>query len=397
MLDYLRWRGDLSMTQAPFCDVDALILASFCYNELPRAAADPAGIRISELIARQNINPGQAGNQYKAQWRALMQAMAASERFGGLYVHDFTDEIDPGAAKQFSAVCVSLSDSTEVAAFRGTDTSLTGWHEDFNMSFETVPAQLEAVAYLAKLAASRPNARLILTGHSKGGNLAAFAAVHSRPEIRERILMVYSFDGPGLDEAAIQSDAYRELAPRVRSVIPQSSVVGLLMGYHPVYTVVRSTSVSLWQHDAFKWQLDGPRFDTVRDLHLSSEIMNDALHAFLEESSPRDRREFVSAVFQVLEATGASTLSELTSSGIRSAAALVSATASMEEQQRKLMFDIFTRMMRIGIDAAQQKVLSAVPERLKDIGEMIRTGAQAIQQELTAALPDERKGGKAHE
>ena len=166
-------------------------------------------------------------------------------------------------------------------AYRGTDNSIAGWHEDFDMGYASpVPAQSEAVAYLRRMAeAGRP---LHVCGHSKGGNLAAYAAAFSDEATQELLQDIYSFDGPGLDEAALESEGYARIRPRLRSYIPQSSVVGLLMGYHTDYTVVHAQQVGILQHDGLSWQVDGPRFQRDEEVDAGARILCEGLHSWLK-------------------------------------------------------------------------------------------------------------------
>jgi hypothetical protein len=179
------------------------------------------------------------------------------------------------------------------------------------MAFESpVPAQTAAAAYLAKAAAALPGP-LILGGHSKGGNLALYAAAHAEPAVQARIRAIYSFDGPGLDDATMASGGYAVIAPRIRSFIPQSSVVGLLLAYHPQYTVVKSDAVGLLQHDTFTWQLLGSRFTEVSQVDAGSQLVNQTVHTWLSRVTPEQRRRFVDTLFDLLEASGATTMKEL--------------------------------------------------------------------------------------
>ena len=246
MMDYLTWRGDLTLRQASWNLVDSLLMASLSYNPFQDTVSDPQGKTLREcapLLGLENMT----GGQYFQQWRALLFAMAESERFGDMRLHDYVNEVDEERIIQFSALTAEMEDGSTFVAFRGTDNTLVGWREDFHMSFETpVPAQVEALAYLRRQA-ERTERPLRVAGHSKGGNLAAYAAAHLPPEFQRRILSVCSFDGPGLDEDTMNSPGYERIRPVLHSVLPQSSIVGLLMHYHPDYLVVRSTAVSILQ------------------------------------------------------------------------------------------------------------------------------------------------------
>ena len=347
MMDYLTWRGDLSLAASPWNQVDGLILASFSYNDLGEHARGEEEITLRELASLLDLRERRL-NTCGREWCELLYAMADTERFGGMRIHHYEDRIDPAREMQFSALTAELSDGQTYIAFRGTDNSLVGWREDFAMSYESpVPAQEEALAYL-EAAGQRSPGPLLVGGHSKGGNLAAYAAARVSPDIQGRIRAVYSFDGPGLDEETITSAGYERICPALWSVVPQSSVVGLLMHYHQEYTVVRSTALGLLQHDAFTWQVQGPRFMELPDVDRSSRLMDETLHQWLKACTPEQRRAFMDAVFSVLESTGAPTLAAMGEEKLRSAAAMLGATRAMDPEVRKMCLHLLGQFVSIG-------------------------------------------------
>ena len=369
MMDYLMWRGDLPVRAAPWCAVDSLIMASFCYNDLSDLAADGQGLPLRELAPRLDLME-RTGNQYFVQWRSLLYAMAESERFGGMRVHDYVDTVDPERRMQFSAVTAELDDGSTFVAFRGTDNTLVGWREDFNMSYESpVPAQQSAVEYLERacLWAKGP---LRVGGHSKGGNLAAYAAAHVSETAQRQLSGIYSFDGPGLDDETIAGAGYARIRPALHSIIPQSSVVGLLMNYHADYTVVRAKAVSLLAHDAFTWQVLGPRF-VEAGLTDASRLMDETLHQWLKQCDTAQRKEFVDTVFELLSATEASTLAEISGEKLKSAAAILSATHGMDGETKRMFLRLIGQFLSIGASNAWDMMTD------RQRGQKLRPGAEA--------------------
>lgn len=365
MMDYLTWRGDLTLEASPWCAVDSLIMASFCYNDLGDHVSDGKGMSLRELAPLLDLKE-RTGNQYFVQWRDLLYAMAATVRFQDMRIHDYVDMVDPARPVQFSAVTAELSNGASFVAFRGTDNTLVGWREDFNMSYESpVPAQQEAVAYLEYIAL-HTDGLIMVGGHSKGGNLAAYAAAHVSEEVQRRLTGVYSFDGPGLDDETVSSPGYARIRPVLWSVIPQSSVVGLLMNYHQGYTVVHSTAISLLQHDAFTWQIEGPRFVQLRGVDKGSALMDRTVHEWLKACTPEQRRTFVDTVFTLLESTRASTLAEMSAEKLRSAAAIVTATLDMDADVRKMLMQLLGQFISIGAAGAWDMLTERPRQLLQD-------------------------------
>ena len=259
LFDYLRWRGDLTFTQDPPNCVDALIFSALSYihygglveqkPEIPVYLQDAAAYFFT-------LEAPEARVRVEKDLDLLHQA-AVTTRFGQCRLVMYRDTLIPEQETQFAAVTFLLDDGSAFLAFRGTDYSLVGWKEDFNMSFQqTVPAQRLAVRYLREVAAEYA-LPLRLGGHSKGGNLAVFAASRSGPLIQQRILEVYNNDGPGFTRYMMGDPGYLTMVPQIKTYIPQSSVIGMLLEHEEPYTVVKSRTVSLLQHDPYSWEVMG--------------------------------------------------------------------------------------------------------------------------------------------
>lgn len=203
----------------------------------------------------------------------------------------------PEKQLQFGALAVLLGNGTSFLAFRGTDSTLVGWKEDFNMSFmDTVPAQLAATEYVQRFVQAHPGP-LILGGHSKGGNLAVFAAITSAPSIQDQILNIYSFDGPGFSAQLLSTPAYECMMPRVHTFLPQSSIVGILLERKEAYTVVRSGKIGLLQHDPYSWQVVGGDFIRLEEITGASKFADKTLTQWLSNLTPQQREQVIDVVY----------------------------------------------------------------------------------------------------
>ena len=354
IMDYLAWRGDIALDYSPFGDVDSLVLASLSYLNYP---TEPTLIRDLGVHV-----PAVDKNQFAFvhECRALLSAAAMTERFAGVRMHHPIAVTDQDRDMQFAAVTFDLPDGTHYVAFRGTDSTIVGWREDFNMAFESpVPAQSAAVKYLNEVAAMTAGP-LTLGGHSKGGNLAVYAAAHADPMLQSRIRDIYSFDGPGLDDVTVASAGYANIARRIRSFVPQQSVVGLLLAYHPEYTVVKSDGISLLQHDTFTWQVLGTDFIAVTELDVSSQLVDSTVHAWLSKVSPEKRRVFVNTIFDILEATGANTVKELLKDVPGRASAVLKALQKVDFETAKMIVTLWGQFVQIGatniIELVRQRI-----------------------------------------
>ncbi len=306
VVDYVQWRGDLSFADSPWNEIDSVIAALISYanfgeNEL--TFGNGQALRLSSLACSDLLDRlPQDGIGSAAEIRnQFLRDLAVSRRFQEITVLDQVNDVDPARSIQFSAFTMDVPGVGAVVVFRGTDTSLVGWKEDFMLSYMTpIPAQTAALAYLEKAAAETAGP-LILVGHSKGGNLALYSAVYTRPEIRQRLRKVYSFDGPGLDDGTVASEDYRSIEPLIRSYVPTGSIIGMLLNYHPIYHVVLSKKVSLLQHDPFNWLMIGTHFLEEENLSNGAQIMDRTIHEWLKSCTPEQREIFVTAVFSLLD------------------------------------------------------------------------------------------------
>ena len=342
MLNYLDWRGDLPLTADPWNDVDSLIMACLCYLNLPLAASQT--ISLPSAAASLPPYPPQKGAQgsFFGSNRALMAQCALTARFENVLLHSYVNEVDQEKEIQFSAIMADLPDGTRYVAFRGTDSSIIGWREDFSMSFETVPAQTAAAAYLNL--AARDGKRLTVGGHSKGGNLAVYAAAHAVPAAQALIDRVYSFDGPGLDDATVASDGYARISDKIRSFIPQTSIVGLLLTHHEEYVVVHSNAAGLLQHDPFSWQLVANRFLEVEQVDRASQVVDQTVHTWLQQITPEERKLFVNTLFDLLESGKASNVNDLLSD----VPAILNTTRRLSPSTVWTMAQMIVRLLKIG-------------------------------------------------
>lgn len=247
----------------------------------------------------------------------FFRAAASNPRFADSQMNAALEIFSADQQTQFAAVTFRLPDGTLVVAFRGTDDTLVGWREDFNMAYQyPVPAQRTAADYLEKIGRLW-DGPLILTGHSKGGNLAVYAAMNAPDDIQDRIEQIYSMDGPGFQQNVIESYEYSAIADRITKVVPELSIIGMLLKAPPSERriVVTSQADGVMQHSGYTWQMDGDRFHTVPDIAPSSRTFNEAVNEWLAGMSQRQREHAVTALFRILESSGHANVSEIMHAG----------------------------------------------------------------------------------
>ncbi len=353
LYDYLEWRGDLSFGNAPLCPVDALLLSALSYVPFDKVLSpDPKGEpeRLSALSERLSALGVKSKNE------ELLQAAAKSTRFGALRLFAAQSELDAERGVQFFAYSLLLPGQMLYVCFRGTDDTLIGWREDLRMSYECpVPAQLRAVEYLRTVAAAYPLRRIFVGGHSKGGNLAMYAAVNAGPDVRERIRRVFNQDGPGFCDGTMATPAYREMRERIDTYVPQSSIVGVLLEHDTNYHIVKSDVRGLAQHDPLTWQVKGADFEYAAERTAFGVRTEAIADRFINSFSPERKRLFTEALFTVLEATEQQTISGIVANKSKSLKNALRSFANLDEPVRDVLIETVTALADASKSARRSK------------------------------------------
>ena len=379
--DYIKWRGDLSFEQDPFNEVDGLILTQLAYLDLDGmvpAWNEKSSVSMAKLMEKYWLKfppaemPEKIGivrNPAK-----LFGLLKESRRFSELVFANYINRIDEEKQEQFSAMTAWIPDGSIYVIYRGTDATMVGWRENLNMSYlDQVPAQLEAVNYLERIF-EWTNFKLRLGGHSKGGNLAVYAAMHIGGEIADKILSVDNYDGPGFREAITKHPKYSQTMEKVRTYLPESSVIGRLMEHSEKYRVVKADAIGLWQHDAFTWQVEGGSFVYAKELDTSSDMVELTVKQWLEKTDESERKEFIDTLFAVLAAAKIETVTDLTNMKWKDAAEFLKAMTNLDDRQKKE----FLRVLNLFWKEAAEVVGKEVGDNLLEKNEGIKLPLPAL-------------------
>lgn len=339
-IDYLQWRGDLELSVHPFNEVDALILARLAYAPFGKIGLSSSEefLTVKETADRLLALPDVDEQIHAKADLELLQALSQSKRFGDMRLGHYVNRIDEKKQMQFSAVTVQVSDELCFVAYRGTDDTLVGWKENFNMTYMSpVPAQETAVDYL-KFISEDASGQFILGGHSKGGNLAVYAAAFCTDELKQRILSVYSFDGPGFGESVVADPRYDEICARTKTFIPQSSIVGLLLEHEEQYIVVKSLQkTGFLQHDVYSWLVEKDHLSYQEEVTGGSKVIDHTLKGWVADMEPRQREKFFDALYAIIAETNAHTFRELGDNWLKSTKIILSSVSNLDEPSRKII------------------------------------------------------------
>ncbi|WP_317854024.1 Mbeg1-like protein [Chakrabartyella piscis] len=305
IFEYLSWRGDLSMEQSPFSEVDGLILSCLSYHFLDEVLEyyDTTPISLAELAYLIRELPQEKLRMRDPRDVVLLQLLGKCRRFQDVQICLHVNHVDRELVAQFSAITLLLEDGSIFVAYRGTDMSLVGWKEDFHMTFrECIPAQIGAAAYLLHVS-KKFDGNIRVGGHSKGGNLAVFAASIAPPALQERLIKIYTFDGPGFHQGMLQFSGYQTILEKLESYIPESSIIGLILQQEGSHFVVQSSEKGLFQHDPYSWGIVANHFICLEDVSTGSRLVDKTLKSFLGHLTIQKREIFVNTLFELLDQT----------------------------------------------------------------------------------------------
>lgn len=388
LFDYLEWRGDLTFEQAPFNVVDNLILSCLGYvvlDELVSGFDCGYTTTVAEAAALFVQLPEAVKNLRNEKDEDVLVEMAKTKRFGNLELLYHVDQVDRVSEKQFAAITVNLGNGCHYVVYRGTDHTVIGWKEDFNMTFcSAVPAQLEAVSYLQKVA-ERTEGPLYVGGHSKGGNLAIYAAAHVSPAVQKRIKVVYNNDGPGFQEDVVKGDGYQAICDRVKTFIPQTSLFGLMLEHAEPFTVIESSGIFVMQHDPYTWTVKGPDFVYLEEVTASGRFMDATLRSWLAEITPEQREQFVDAVYEAISADEAVKVQDLAWAWLTNTGGMLKALRDVDDETADMIRDVLKQLFQNMRRTAQMMIREEQEERLLPIKEKL---------EQTLELKREHSGRK---
>ena len=353
IFDYLDQVAYDSIYETPFNELDMLMLTEITYLPFDQIVSNQIApdctCRLFEAAEKlpQDLSMLVTKNRLK-----LLEKIASSTRFKNIKLMGYVNDIDPDVQKQFAAMIFKIKPETYVLTFRGTDDSIIGWKEDFHMTYmDQVPAQKTAVNYLRKAMDALPG-QFILTGHSKGGNLASYAASQIEPKYQERIQSIYSYDAPGLNHSVITSQGYQTISDKIKRYIPQGSIVGMMLETPKQAQIVKSTAFGgLSQHDTFTWQISDQTFVLLDNLNPDSLQVDKTLKNWVDSVSDEELKDFFDLFFGLILDAGISSINDLTKlENFNKILAVFENANALTDEER----DMLTRLAKLLVDMRYQ-------------------------------------------
>ncbi len=343
IIDYMEWRGDVPLSACDFNEVDNIILSSITFVDLDgivdsNVSGEPisfeGAMRAFERVADQRAYLGVLQPAYLLN---IARTAVKCPRYCQARLAGFVNEVDEEKHMQFGALTFLLDDGSIFVAFRGTDDTLVGWKEDMMMGFHyPVPAQTRAAEYLEQVAATYRGV-IRLGGHSKGGNIAMWAATFCNPDTQNRIRIAYNNDGPGFLPEVVETDRFKGMADRIVTFVPQSSVVGMMLEQSPRCHIIKSTQIGILQHDPMSWEVKGTHFVYLEKRSKGRTQADEKTKKWLYAMEPQKRQKVIETLFSVIESTGAKTLTDLSDAKLKNFSVIMKSLRSLDKETRTMM------------------------------------------------------------
>lgn len=308
IIDYALLNAHKDFDTLPYSKIDSLVFSELAYlsfdSIVPNSKSRSKGLLFSDIAESESYEALFPLERTAERNKKLLNAVAYSKRYGKVRVNYYEDIFDIEKDTQFCAITFILPNGDACIAFRGTDSTITGWKENFNMLFTSpVAAQSHSVIYVNTVA-KKIKGNIILTGHSKGGNLAIYSGSMCSPIVKNKIVEIQAFDSPGFTKEFIESKEHTETEKIIRKFMPEESLVGVLLNNREQYRIIKSEGSGIMQHDPFLWQIDIENNDFIdgEKLYMSSKFFDATFNDWVNSSTPEQREQFVEALFQIINA-----------------------------------------------------------------------------------------------
>jgi len=370
VIQYLEKYGNYSFQEMPMTEVDTVVLCLLSYLKfdgmVPDVSENRPPVILKSLEGHPDVEKLFADVRFEKSNRALFHGMLKGKRFGDLRLNCYVNVIEEKWETQFSAVTFILDDDTIYVAYRGTDETIVGWKEDFNMAYiSPVPGQEYSVWYLNQVA-NRLQGPLYVGGHSKGGNLAMYSAMNCEPEIQDRIVKIYSLDGPGFRPEVLEKCGYDKVKDRVVKILPNSSMVGMLFETDMHFQVVKTRTFGLAQHDLFTWLVVSNHLVRANDIYEKRKQLDNTLNEWILSLDEQQLRTFVDTLYQVVSASKVDNLIDFTAEWKKNMNSVIAALKEVDEPTLEVLREIVRSLFEIAGTNIRKEV-NTKPEGIRGV------------------------------
>lgn len=374
IFDYLRWRGDLIFDVDELNEVDSLILSQLAYLDFSCVDDKANLLENCGKYFSSSLKKTIKVSDFIEKIGDLLKEMSGTERFKNIVISDYVDRYDIKNQSQFSATTFILDEESVFVAFRGTDDSLIGFKEDFNMSFsQVVPGQEEAVRYLESIIEKYPKKKIIVGGHSKGGNFAVYSVLGLDKKKRSRVVRIYNFDGPGFCSELTESEEYAETSKLVKKFMPKDSIVGILM-YHNEDSIVVDArgSTGFIQHDGFNWKVSGNKFVESEEFSNNTIFLDKAAKKWMTTYSNEEKSNFIDEMYEIIKtATKVERIGQINENTLLLSIKLLKSISGLDKEKKAMMQSIILSFIENSSEHRKSEFLKFKGEIKRNISSKI--------------------------
>ncbi len=336
--DYLKKYANISFGECPFNEMDSVFFTQLSYfdwdNIVPSNRRKIPMLEAISLLLEAIERDGLKNNAlFIRGCLANLKLLKTSTRYQKCQFTYYQSSIDIN--KQFGALCIELDPRTIYVSFEGTDNSVSGWKEDFALSYEfPIDSQKDAINYLNKVVRWW-HKKVYVGGHSKGGNLAMVAYMYAKKSVKRKVKVIYNLDGPGFRGNEFTSNEYKEMVPKLKMYVPEESIIGMLLNTPPIYKVIQTSARGIRQHDTNYWKC--LESDLVEGkLSKTSQKWDQHIAGWLDHYNDEERRKMVYTFFEILEKSEVKTFDGIKSFEWKKVLEVVKKMSKLDDETKKL-------------------------------------------------------------
>lgn len=337
IVNYIKEYGSFTFTQKPFNEVDNAVFSQLIYTDFAgisdgvlKPTLKEAAEEFYTVYSLENIE-----NLINiiARSARLLKLCADTKRYGDTVICRYVNNINDAIDKQFAAANFMLNDGSLLVAFRGTDVTVTGVKESAMLSYMfPVPAQIEALYYFQETA-MLCSGDIRICGHSKGGNLAVFAAVNCSNSLKKRIVAVYEDDAPGFPKWFFDRYDYRQIKDKIHLFTPQSSIIGRMLYHDEKPHIIKSSNNGLKQHQVSSWIVDDDSFETVERYDHYSDFISEYINNLIDYIGDDDLELFFDTLENTAEKIGIDDFYDLKLMDIKRIISIIDSISELDNEK----------------------------------------------------------------
>lgn len=344
---YIKKFGHLSFKELEFNDVDNVIFAVLSYLDFDgiidifkKVSLNSAARSFFSKYGMKEINKNIISVKNAAK---VLDLIKDTNRYSNLLLYNYVYKCN--YEKQFSAMFIDIDEALTYISFEGTDDKVSGWLEDGALSYQfPIPAQREAIKYVNHNISIFSKRKYILGGHSKGGNLALVAGMYANPLIRGKIIKIISNDGPGLRLKELESKKYKKIEDIYDLIVPEYSVVGLLLQHKEPMHVIGANKKGLMAHNAGFWEVEGVSLKPAKLSDFSKKVDN-IIKRWLKNYNMQERKEFLADIADILDSAGIDSLLDIKASMLSSLVKLIKESSRLDKRSKDIIMDFVNIIM----------------------------------------------------